>query len=135
MCAAVCDDGIRLTHAFQAVPDIRLDGDERVVVRTEKDFLDGAGGRRPRAVVVEHELDTAEYARVVERHLTVLVPTLDDIGKDRGEVDLAELDEMRVVATQHVEDRPALVRNSAKRQDANAFDRGLARHARTSFRP
>ena len=90
--------------------------------------------RRAVAVVVEHELDAAVDAGVVERHLAVLVPALDDARVDAREVDLAELDEVRIVGAQHVEDRPALVGDAPERDHVHAVDALRLTAARTSFR-
>src|SRR6185369_2309906 len=80
--------------------------------------------RRPLTVVEEHELDATTDARVVEGHLPVAVPSLDDAPVDRREVDLAELDEVGVGALQHVVHRAPLVGDAAQRHDRHALDHG-----------
>ena len=107
-------------------PDAGRDHDQRVVVRTQEAFDEGAARRRPVALVVQHELDPAVDARVVQRHLAVPVPALDDVAIDGREVDLAELHEVRVRGAQHVQDGPALVGDAREGHRQDALDgRGL----------
>ena len=95
VCAAVGNQCVRVAHALEAAPDTGRDHDERVVVGAEEHLLHGTVGRRAVPVVEEDELDPAVHAGVVQRHLDVPVPALDDARVDRGEVDLAEAAEVR----------------------------------------
>jgi hypothetical protein len=45
------------------------------------------------------------------------MPTFDDTWIDRTEIDLTECLEMRIRASQHVKDRPALIGDSSKWRD------------------
>ena len=96
---------------------------ERVVVGPEEDLQHRSGRGRAIPIVVERELHPAEDACVVQRHLTVLVPTLDDAPIHAREVDLPELLEVRVVGAQHVVDRAALVRDPPQRYHLDSVDR------------
>src|SRR5713101_5874768 len=104
MRAAVGHDRKRLAHALEATPHARRDHGQRIVIRPEEDLLALAGAGRTLALVIQHELNAAEYARVVQSHLTMLVPALDDAVVDRREIDLAEFLEMRIRALEHVHD-------------------------------
>src|SRR6266550_4787289 len=119
---AVRDDGVGMSDALEAVPDVGRDRDQRVITLADEDFLQLAACRRASAVVEEHELDRPERDRVVDRHALVEVPAFDDAGVDGREIDLTEALEMRVIRTKHVHDRPALVRDLTERDDANALD-------------
>ena len=68
----------------------------------------------------------AHHAGVVQAHVLVLVPALDDVAIDGREVDLAEAREVRVALAEHVEDRSALVGDAAERKDLHALDGPLA---------
>src|SRR5262245_32706756 len=128
MRAAVCNDRERLAEPLDPGPDSGRDYDQGMVVGPEKPFEHGPRRGRAGAVVVERELHSAVDARVVERHLAVLVPALDDPSVDAREIDLAELDEMGIVGSEHVEDRAALVRDSPQRDYLATVDHSLSGH-------
>src|SRR2546428_13596996 len=115
-----------MADTFEAIPDVRRDGDECVVALAHEDLLQLAARRRALAVVVEDELDRAERNRVVDRHSLVEVPAFDDTRVDGREVDLAEALEVRVIGAKHMHDLPALVWDLPERDDADAFDQGFA---------
>ena len=93
---------------------------------------------RPRAfaVVVEDKFDPAVDDGIIQRHFAVDMPGLDRARLDAGEINLAELVEMRRVAAQHVHDLAALVRNLPHwcNQDAvdHVFPLGLVQAAQAS---
>src|SRR4051794_16725138 len=64
------------------------------------------------------------------------MPTLHDVAIDRGEVDFAELHEVRVGPAQHMEDSAALVGDAPQRDYLDTVDRRLAfAHSSTEFLP
>ena len=92
---AVGDERI-LGHALEAAPDTRRD-------RRRASSRPGRGTAPPasrssaiRSVVVQHQLDPSADAGVVQGHVPMPVPALDDAAVDRREVDLAERDEMGI---------------------------------------
>src|SRR5207302_8961852 len=122
---AVRDDGIRMADTLEAIPDVRGNGDERVVALADKELLQLAAGRRAVAVVEEDELDRAERDRIVDGHPFVQVPALDNTRVHGREVDLPESLEVRIVRSQHVHDLAALIRDLPEREDADALDHGF----------
>jgi len=117
-------DGHLVADAFEAVPHQRRHGHETVVLLAHEDFLHLAARGRIWAIIMQHELDHAMHHRVVQRHHLVNMPGLDRAGIDAGEVDLAELLEVRRIAAQHVHDFATLVGNLAERSDDDAVDHG-----------
>ena len=122
----VGNDGHLLAHPLEAVPDLRRHLHQGVVVGAQEQLHEVAPGGGALPVVVQHHLDAPVDTGVVQAHAVVQVPPLHDAGIDRAEVDLAELDEVRIVATQHVEDRAALVRNPTQWNHLHAVDYFLA---------
>src|SRR5579884_611525 len=122
MRAAVGHDGQGLAHALESAPHARRDDGQCVIVRAEEDLLELPAAGRVLALIEQDQLDAPEYAGVVQRHLAMLVPALDDALVDGREVDLTELLEMRVGALEHVHDGPALVRNALEGDDLRAFN-------------
>src|SRR6187431_1056247 len=88
---AVGHDRLRLRHPLEPVPDIRRNLHERVVVGAEEDLHQLATCLRALTIVEENELDPPANARIVQRHLAMPMPALDDATVNRREVDLAEL--------------------------------------------
>src|SRR5436190_12657473 len=128
---AVRDDGIRMADTLEAIPDVRRNGDERVVALADEELLELTFGRGAVAIVEEDELDRAVRDGVVDGHPFVEVPALDDTRIHGREVDLPEPSEMRVVRAEHVHDLPALVGDLPERDNMDAFYHGVPpRYAR-----
>lgn len=75
--ATVRHDGVWITHPLESIPHSRGDNHERIVVRSQEDLHQLTPCQRVLPIVVEHQLDASEDARVVQCHLPMLMPTLD----------------------------------------------------------
>ena len=112
---AVGDDSRFSADAFEAVPDQRWNGDQAIVVRPEKDFLDLAFGRAACTIIVEYKLDVAVGNGVVQDHALVQMPGLDGAWINAGKIDFAKGAEMDGIVPQHMHDLAALICNSPQR--------------------
>src|SRR5262249_17676955 len=124
--AAVGHQGKRLAQPLEAIPHLRRDDRQIVTILPQIDLHQAAPRRRPLAVIVDHQLDPADRAGVVQGHLPVVVPALDHAGVDGREVNLAELLEVRVGAPHQVKDRAALVRDATQREDFQPVNQAVA---------
>src|SRR6266540_2477351 len=123
---AVRDDR-QVGHSLEAVPHQRRDDHERIVVGPQEMLAHLAKRGRTLSVVVEHQLHASGDARVVQCHVAMAMPPLYDVAIHTREVDLTELDEMRVTAFEHVVDGASLVGNSLERNHAHAVDHDRTR--------
>lgn len=122
MGAAICHHRERRVHTLKPVPEARRNNRESMTVRSQIHLHKSASSGRGFTVIVNHKLDSAGYACVVQRHFAVFMPAFDDVFVNCGEVYLTELDEMRVRPPKHVEYGATLVGDSPQRNNLNAFD-------------
>jgi len=114
-----------VTYRSEPVPGIGRHLHQHVVVPSEEHLLQLAPGLAALTIVVDHDLGIAQDTGVVERHLTMHVPTLDRARMHRAEVDLTELREVLIRRTEHVHDRAAVIGNATQRNDAQPIDTSL----------
>ena len=109
MGTTIGDDRVGCAHALKTVPHFRRYDDQRIIVRAQEKFHRLTFGWRTFSIVIQDKFYATLNASVVQRHLPMLVPALDDAGINCREVDFSELAEMRVGAFEHVKDGSAFV--------------------------
>src|SRR5437868_9900784 len=109
--STVGDDRHVETYSLESVPNHGRDGNQAVIIRAREKFLHLSACRTVRSIVIKHELDVAVRHRIIERHLLVNVPGLDGARIHTRKVNLSESREVRRIASQHVHDLAALIKN------------------------
>jgi len=112
---------------LEPVVDAGRDADEDRVLLTDEEFHETSVGGRVLAGVVERDLHHAMDTGEVVGLLFVVVPRLDDARVGRRAVDLAELLEDLVVATEDLHQPAALVGDDAEFFDLDTVNSALHR--------
>lgn len=119
---AVRDHGVLCAATLIAVPDLRRNCDEGVILDAGENLVEFALRWAVVTIVIEDELDLAHRNRVVQRHLVMDVPALDYTGMDPGEVNFAEFTKVRVGDSKHVHDFAAFIENLPERRNGDSMD-------------
>ena len=110
-----------VVHALHSIPDKGRNDDKGVIVGTKEALHEDTARWGIITVVVQLIFTRPQGARVVERHVRMPVPALDDVPIDRCEVDPAELHEVPVVTAEHV--AKIVPRSSGMRGEAGPRER------------
>ena len=106
-----------------------------MVWATEFDHVDRSAGGRVLAIVPDGEADAPDRNREVLGLLTVALPGLDGTGHHLGEVALAELRELRGIASEVLQYRSPLVDDLSEFGQQDPVNRRVGGHGVAQARP